>query len=1062
MDNKTCLGVTFCSGKGRATGVCISVLVGLVVILVSASAAPGKQYKLVSYGEGPVQEPRYRTLYDKTGWSKEMSALPIGGRVRWSLLRACPKREEAILGVVDANQHLHVQVWDGSQWSNPLELVSAFLPGDSRFFDIAYESKSGDALVVYGYIGARNPRYRIWDGVSWSTEGVISLPGTRTRPQLWITLTPDPNSDEIVLVCQDEFRRLYTSIWDGGSWGNSIGDFDRVKSEDYLCFGASREGQSGEVLLLWRPEAQGKLNYMVWDGVAWGPQLESTELPRGVDAGMIEMTSDPQSNRIMVGLGDIHGDLAVSVWSGSEWGAFQKVADNYRVVGKNRGWDLMFEGKGGRGLLVYSDADDCNLRYRIYDEVWGLEQIGPTLKSSINVLELERDRFGNEAILLSLSGGWDIESVLWDGSQFFTPYELETDASFNIYQPLASVYVEDFTPGVAVLSPNGGETLAVWDTVGITWVARSALGIDSVSVEFSTDAGRTWSVLSSSEPNDSLYLWSVPPTPSESCLVAVTAFDVAGLSERDESDELFAIADLTPPDVSVLFPNGGEVFEVGDTIDIEWTASDYFGIDFIDVQFSCTGGLNWETLYVNLENDSIEQWIIPSTVSMYCLVRIIARDTFMNANADESDSVFAIRDRVAPEVTVISPNGGEMWAVGDTNDIRWFISDTSVVESVSVYYSASGGLTWQALGVGTGRDTSIRWEIPNTVSDACLVRLKAYMDSLTFLEDESDSVFSIFDKTPPNVTVIFPNGGETLVVGDTVHLDWSAWDVNGVDSVTVHLSTDNGGGWTSVAVDTRNDPARAWAVPPLISDSCLLRVNAYDPYLNEGFDVSDSVFSIVDRKPPEVLVVSPNGGEAWAVGDTHRISWEAFDDVGVTHIDIYYTTTGTTGAILWTPISLGEPNDLEYTWVVPDEPSDRCLVKIVAFDEAMNNSSDNSDSLFTIYVRTDSTGVAQVVRRGIVPEEFELLQNEPNPFSRSTSIALLAPTEALAVLSIYDCTGRLLKRRAFKAEAGIMRLQWDGRDSSGRLVGPGVYFYHVRAESSIGFFDSTRKMAFLR
>ena len=43
---------------------------------------------------------------------------------------------------------------------------------------------------------------------------------------------------------------------------------------------------------------------------------------------------------------------------------------------------------------------------------------------------------------------------------------------------------------------------------------------------------------------------------------------------------------------------------------------------------------------------------------------------------------------------------------------------------------------------------------------------------------------------------------------------------------------------------------------------------------------------------PVVAVTSPDGGETWKAGSTHAITWSATDAVGVTSVDLAYSTDG--------------------------------------------------------------------------------------------------------------------------------------------------------------------------
>jgi len=54
------------------------------------------------------------------------------------------------------------------------------------------------------------------------------------------------------------------------------------------------------------------------------------------------------------------------------------------------------------------------------------------------------------------------------------------------------------------------------------YLTKSSQSGDSVRIEYSFDAGRTWNTVASSTPNDGYYLWSpVPDTPSDSCLIRI-------------------------------------------------------------------------------------------------------------------------------------------------------------------------------------------------------------------------------------------------------------------------------------------------------------------------------------------------------------------------------------------------------------------------------------------------------------------------------------------------------------------------------------------------------------
>lgn len=134
--------------------------------------------------------------------------------------------------------------------------------------------------------------------------------------------------------------------------------------------------------------------------------------------------------------------------------------------------------------------------------------------------------------------------------------------------------------------------------------------------------------------------------------------------------------------------------------------------------------------------------------------------------------------------------------------------------------------------------------------------------------------------------------------------------------------------------------------------------------------------------------------------------------------------------------------------------------------------------------------------------DFQLSQNHPNPFCRTTAICYSVPgsggaevqgstgalqqKEDVALqpcpssrgtrdpreefqdrgttykrinLSIYNVTGRLVRTLVdSEQEPGHYSVNWDGRNSSGKEVAAGIYFYRLSA----GEFTTTKKMALIK
>ncbi|UCG51805.1 MAG: T9SS type A sorting domain-containing protein, partial [Candidatus Latescibacterota bacterium] len=100
----------------------------------------------------------------------------------------------------------------------------------------------------------------------------------------------------------------------------------------------------------------------------------------------------------------------------------------------------------------------------------------------------------------------------------------------------------------------------------------------------------------------------------------------------------------------------------------------------------------------------------------------------------------------------------------------------------------------------------------------------------------------------------------------------------------------------------------------------------------------------------------------------------------------------------------------------------------------------NCDTMVTATFTEDPTGI----RETILPKRLELFQNRPNPFNPTTVIEFALDRETRVVLSIYDVTGKELRRLVDRRlPVGFHKEVWDGRDRRGNKVATGVYFYRL-------------------
>ena len=111
----------------------------------------------------------------------------------------------------------------------------------------------------------------------------------------------------------------------------------------------------------------------------------------------------------------------------------------------------------------------------------------------------------------------------------------------------------------------------------------------------------------------------------------------------------------------------------------------------------------------------------------------------------------------------------------------------------------------------------------------------------------------------------------------------------------------------------------------------------------------------------------------------------------------------------------------------------------------------------TLPQATIETAIAEA--EGVVPEEFALAQNFPNPFNASTTIVFQLGLASQVELSIYSTSGQRVRTLVSGSlPAGHHRLQWDGRNERGEPVASGAYLYQLLA----GDFVATRQLVLLK
>ncbi len=120
----------------------------------------------------------------------------------------------------------------------------------------------------------------------------------------------------------------------------------------------------------------------------------------------------------------------------------------------------------------------------------------------------------------------------------------------------------------------------------------------------------------------------------------------------------------------------------------------------------------------------------------------------------------------------------------------------------------------------------------------------------------------------------------------------------------------------------------------------------------------------------------------------------------------------------------------------------------------------NENRTFLRVMSTGGNAVSIDDERIVLPNDYQLHANYPNPFNPTTTISFTLPLERSISVKVFDITGRLIKTLVNNEiyPQGTFEVTWDGTSAGGGSVASGTYLYTLE----YGNFRQTRKMTLIK
>ncbi len=240
-----------------------------------------------------------------------------------------------------------------------------------------------------------------------------------------------------------------------------------------------------------------------------------------------------------------------------------------------------------------------------------------------------------------------------------------------------------------------------------------------------------------------------------------------GINLEDQSDVPFTISSANSdiPSIQVISPNGGESFHVHESINVKWKTKNISSNDH-NMHLVIANFYSGQRYYLTGYNDALNATVndgneyvtIPGNVPEGKYIVIVSRtgsgvgdyDVF-----DESDTPFSITGGVvvnneclasgAPSIHLMSPNGGEVYVVGNVIPIKWSTCNIPTNEYIHIAIRDSRVAVGDGITV-SGNTGFYEFTVPAKTQTLTMGGENVYKIEVSGgynVNDDSDSMFTI-------------------------------------------------------------------------------------------------------------------------------------------------------------------------------------------------------------------------------------------------------------------------------------------------------------------------------
>jgi hypothetical protein len=518
--------------------------------------------------------------------------------------------------------------------------------------------------------------------------------------------------------------------------------------------------------------------------------------------------------------------------------------------------------------------------------------INMTENSSISIVFNASDENGN--------GTLHVPQIMLDTSLLATSYTTSWYANFTsagVHQINLSINdtsgAEDTFSFLLNVSDNLAPAIDVFSMVNSTGGNQSFSEGDSVTIFVNatdtfdnienTTILRNGTILCFNASNSCTYAWSLNHTSRGIYNITAIIADEEGLTVSSSQSLTITANEIAPvidtivilsDQQGILGPSDGAtlIFEEGDTLDMDFTATDINGNDTIDT-YNIRYYKKVPPFIESNTGESSRTWVIPFTAAgSYAYIFEAYDTTLLKGNASITIN---ITDNVAPHIlqlNITNSTGGTSYSENATINITFTASDNnsnlaSSTVSVDGTIIASGNTTHYF-----GYNTAGQHNITVMVNDTEGLQATQNTTITVSLQNIAPVIYQAEIGTEANGTLQATEGSSiNIVEGEEVQVRFLVNDTNGnntLDTIAVYID-----GGLAQASNTHT-----FTLP-----SNNLQQQNISLFVNDTGGLHDRFnFSIIptDNRAPQLFtidVTNSTGGSTYVVGDNITISINASD-----------------------------------------------------------------------------------------------------------------------------------------------------------------------------------------